>query len=120
MVWAATETVIWLGVVFISLRLPLKTPADYVKLLQIIMSLARRSGTAEPTSAGSKCAGGIFACCVKKIKIALKKTQHKKINKNVPLAVSNLLDTENNNKPDCWTSKIHVNFSPIRKEKSTK
>lgn len=71
----ATDTVIWLGVVFISLRLVPKTPADYANLLQMIMFLARRSGTAEPTSAGSKCAGGIFVRCVKKINICKK---HKK------------------------------------------
>lgn len=68
----ATDTVIWLGVVFISLRLVPKTPADYANLLQIIMFLARRSGTAEPTSAGSKCAGGIFVRSVKKINICKK------------------------------------------------
>lgn len=65
----ATDTVIWLGVVFISLRLVPKTPADYANLLQIIMFLV---GTAEPTSAGFKCAGGIFVRSVKKINICKK------------------------------------------------
>lgn len=46
--------------VFISLRLGPKTRADYENLLQMIMLLARRPGTAEPTGAGAMRAGGIF------------------------------------------------------------